>query len=131
MLLAGRPADQGGGARGLYRFEGAAGAETHVRSGVDAEDDIALTFFAEYLEMRDIGAGRDQPVHVADIVAFPVLADFVEIQSGTTEYRGVQAGKGGIDKVMCRDTQGAGLVTQFQQVIKLRVKTHGDATNNA
>jgi hypothetical protein len=26
--------------------------------------------------------------------------------------------------VMCRDTQGASLVAEFQQVIQLRVKTH-------
>jgi hypothetical protein len=100
-----------------------------MRTGVDTQDNAALALFAKHLEVRDVGACRNQPVHVADVIAFPVFTDLVEVQTGTTKYRGIQAGKCGVDEMMCRDTQGAGLVTEFQQVIKLRMQFYGVVAN--
>src|SRR6056297_2006394 len=96
---AGGPADQCGSPCRLHRFEGAARAEGHVWAAIDTEHDAALALLAKHLQVRLIGARRDLPIHVTDVVALAVLPHFLEVDTSAPEHRGVESGKGGIDQV--------------------------------
>ena len=81
-----RPADQRRRARRLHRLEGAACAEVHVRPLVDTEHHRTFAFLAEDLQVRFVGARRDLPVHVADVVALAVFAHLLEVDPRAPEH---------------------------------------------
>jgi len=85
-----------------------------VRALVHAEHHAALAFLPEYFKVGAVGTGGDLPLDTPDVIPLPVLPHFLEVQPGAPEDRGVEAAEAGVDKMVLRQAQGSGLMSQFK-----------------
>ena len=94
---------------------------------IDTNHDLAFALFPEYLQVGQIRARSDVPVHISDIVAFPVLPHFIEIQAKPAKHRRIQPAEPAVDEVMGGEPKGPRLVAQLQEIIEMRLQTHIDS----
>jgi hypothetical protein len=104
------------------RLESTAAGEEHARAEVRQHDDRALALLVEQLHVRMPGAGRDAPVHVADVVAGLIVARLPIIHAAPAQPRAVSARQRRARRQRPRRPQSGGLPAQRDQVFGVDAK---------
>jgi len=95
LILGGAEGEEGGDFCGEFAFGDIDAAEVLGGADVDGEEDGEFAFFDEFLDEGEAHAGGDVPVDAADLVAWLVFAEVVEVDTLAFEYRVVFAADGG------------------------------------
>ena len=88
-----RPGDGGSHLARRHGLEPGAGAEKQAGARIHGHQDRALAFFLEDLGVGPPGAGRDPPVHVADVVTGLVIPGLDEVDAAASEPGPVSPGQ--------------------------------------
>src|SRR5688572_33201522 len=91
-LLVKEPRKRSDERAGVIGLGDVAGAEAHRAAGVHEQEAAEIGFLLEFFEKVPVGAGKDAPVEIAEVVAGRILAIFGKLDGEAGERAAMQTG---------------------------------------